>query len=356
MSPRRDPDEDLLKDDDDDDEILGDVPHASASRWRHEESSAYHRAAGRHAPTARDAASHGGRVNELADFLNSSRISPEEARREAGVAGTAAALPKSKPVVAKKHNGDEKTAAADGEYAADGREPIAGLDSAEARKDHDGKEIVCGPLLNYRRTENGTWIGSVLVVTKGGGKTQEFMPTLELSRVATRSQEEEGAANGASTSMTSVQGICLYSDPRNTFWRFDLAAPLEATETEWAYTLPEMRSLSKTKPTRNHFFVPAADESMRIMFYSCNGFSVGTDEAAWSGLALWNDVMRRHRDAPFHVMLGGGDQIYNDGIRVAGPLRAWTDIGNPNKRREWPFPEKMRRDCDNYYRRNYIRW
>jgi len=54
--------------------------------------------------------------------------------------------------------------------------------------------------------------------------------------------------------------------------------------------------------------------------------------------------------------LGGGDQIYCDSIRVSGPLRAWTDIGNPKKRREYPFPESLRAECDNWYLKNYIRW
>lgn len=54
--------------------------------------------------------------------------------------------------------------------------------------------------------------------------------------------------------------------------------------------------------------------------------------------------------------LGGGDQIYNDGIRVNGPLRPWTDIGIPKKRRECLFPEKLRKDCDEYYVKNYLRW
>jgi hypothetical protein len=54
--------------------------------------------------------------------------------------------------------------------------------------------------------------------------------------------------------------------------------------------------------------------------------------------------------------LGGGDQIYNDGIRVNGPLRPWTNIGIPKKRRDFPFPEELRRKCDEYYVNNYIRW
>lgn len=55
-------------------------------------------------------------------------------------------------------------------------------------------------------------------------------------------------------------------------------------------------------------------------------------------------------------MIGGGDQIYNDGVRVNGPLKPWTDIGNPHKRRQFPFDNKMRADCDQYYYENYVRW
>lgn len=55
-------------------------------------------------------------------------------------------------------------------------------------------------------------------------------------------------------------------------------------------------------------------------------------------------------------MLGGGDQIYNDGVRVDGPLKPWTDISNPHKRREFPFNEELRAKCDTYYFNNYVRW
>lgn len=50
------------------------------------------------------------------------------------------------------------------------------------------------------------------------------------------------------------------------------------------------------------------------------------------------------------------DTILDDGIRVNGPLRSWTDIANPKKRRDFPFPESLRKDCDDYYVNNYIRW
>lgn len=55
-------------------------------------------------------------------------------------------------------------------------------------------------------------------------------------------------------------------------------------------------------------------------------------------------------------MIGGGDQIYNDSVRVKGPLKPWTDIGNPSKRQHFPFGNDMRAKCDQYYYENYVRW
>lgn len=55
-------------------------------------------------------------------------------------------------------------------------------------------------------------------------------------------------------------------------------------------------------------------------------------------------------------MIGGGDQIYNDSVRVSGPLQEWTSIGNPKKRRDFPFDENLREQCDKFYFENYARW
>lgn len=74
------------------------------------------------------------------------------------------------------------------------------------------------------------------------------------------------------------------------------------------------------------------------------------------GPVLWNDVLRTHQQRPFHVMIGGGDQIYNDSVRVTGPLKDWTAISNPRKRRDYPFGGQMRDQCDKYYFENYVRW
>ncbi|KAM0079336.1 hypothetical protein ACKRZS_008424 [Fusarium odoratissimum] len=319
-------------------------PYASASRWRHQESSAYAAHAsqltGDGAP--RDPQQTTGNVGELADFLNQSRMEPEDDNRD---------TEKYRPITA---------AAGDinGSVAGDNVGQSHAGQGARGENAPDGKTIVCGPLLNYRRMNEGRWYGSVLIVVEGGGKIPLDQPYLTLKQAV---QPQEGGSasqeptNGAQEEVR-VDGKCLYSDPRNTFWAFDISVPIQATEASYEYALPELRFSTEHKPRVNRFFVPAKTESMRIMFHSCNGFSVGTDEEAWSGPALWNDVARKHREIPFHVMVGGGDQIYNDGIRVDGPLRPWTDISNPKKRRDYPFPETMRAECDDYYLKNYIRW
>ncbi|KAJ0165455.1 Uncharacterized protein CTA2_11213 [Colletotrichum tanaceti] len=336
-------------------EALDDVehnPHASSNRWRHQESSAFARHAVAAHAQPRDPQERG-TTNDLASFLNRDRVEPENPN----------AAPNFKPIMI-----------AAGEAA--GQEgPRSNPTHANEQEPPDGREIICGPLLNYRRMDGDRWYGSVLIVAKGGGKTQSFAPHLVLRPADTVNgrqahaetngvdgtngavnASDSGAATGSNTNEAEIEGQCLYSDPRNTFWAFDISLPLSQAEAKWEYLIPDMRQSVSIRPDRYHFFVPAIHESMRIMFHSCNGFSVGTDEDAWSGPALWNDVNRHHKERPFHVMLGGGDQIYNDGIRVDGPLREWTEISNPKKRKQFPFPEKLRQACDDYYLKNYIRW
>ena len=229
-------------------------------------------------------------------------------------------------------------------------------------------QVICGPLINYRRMSavksSPVWHGSVLLVTKPG----THRPELSLRCVgridAGTGSETSAAYTNSNTTLPAVErlpqsrtftGEKLYEDPKGCFWRFVIDLPLQHFEAKWEYSLSGLRFGDKTGASKV-FVVPSATQSMRVMFHSCNGFSVGTDVDAWSGPALWNDVLRMHASQPFHVMIGGGDQIYNDGVRVEGPLKEWTSIGNPKKRRDFPFNEEIRQKCDVYYFGNYIKW
>lgn len=219
--------------------------------------------------------------------------------------------------------------------------------------------VICGPLINYKYMELNSnspiWQGSVLIVTSPG----QQQPRLHLRQAGPVSHASNGVQNGnrLDGQGTVYDGIKLYEDPDKTFWRFSLTVPIETFEARWEYTIAGFNYVTGD-PVKApwSFVVPAVHESMRIMFHSCNGFSVGTDTESWAGPAVWNEVLRIHEIRPFHVMIGGGDQIYNDGVRVDGPLRPWTDIANPVSRRHHDFSEKMRADCDEYYYKNYVRW
>jgi hypothetical protein len=348
-----------------------DDDHSSDNRWRHQESSSFarHAALGSAPKKVREADSHND-VSDLTDFLNKSRIEPS---------GAGAATGTHKAIVIDRHKAGDGGV---GVQSATGLSLDGNIDVADAVRT-DGREVRCGPLINYRRMEGLTWFGSVLIVTKGGIQEGDFEPGLRLRRAESISNGASGLGhtlrsidvNGVDGDANSseprserpittesdteikVKGVKLYSDLQNVFWRFHIQVEMQEAETHWEYEIPGLRFPPTTKKTdKQSFFVPARNESMRVMFHSCNGFSVGTDEAAWSGPALWNDVIRVHKTFPLHVMVGGGDQIYNDGIRVNGPLQPWSAMPNPKKRRDFKFPEALRKDCDDYYAANYIRW
>lgn len=211
-------------------------------------------------------------------------------------------------------------------------------------------DIICGPLINYRHlseesSSSPRWHGSVLIVTP----PTQSQPDLILKCVGPVKQQDREQSPEQDR---RFPGEKLLQDPNKAFFRFLIDLPVQDFEANWQYAFTQ----SSNAPPKV-FAVPSKQQSMRILFHSCNGFSVGTDEDAWSGPALWNDVIRNHNEKPFHVMIGGGDQIYNDNVRVGdGPLKEWTDIGNPSKRGHYPFNEELRARCDKHYYDNYIRW
>jgi hypothetical protein len=220
----------------------------------------------------------------------------------------------------------------------------------------EGLDVIGGPLLNYRSTSDQQsgqpiWHGSVLIVTTPGQQN----PQLVLSPAGAIDPNVGNARFTVDAKM--FQGQKLYEDPKRAFWRFLIDLPMQQFESQWQYDIQGLVYIERQRgPKPQIFAVPSVSQSMRIMFHSCNGFSVGTDVDAWSGPALWNDVLRMHEQRPFHVMIGGGDQIYNDGVRVDGPLKPWTALHSPHHRRKFPFDEKMRADCDEYYFNNYVKW
>ena len=147
-----------------------------------------------------------------------------------------------------------------------------------------------------------------------------------------------------------VRGIRLHAERGVTFWRFNLEIELGEEQSRVAYRINNSPSIG--------FWVPARGQVMNIMYYSCNGFSLSVNPATFSGPdPLWRDVLNNHQTRPFHVMIGGGDQIYNDVVMEESPmLRAWLELKTDHDRRGTAFLPDLQEELERFYLGRYCMW
>lgn len=168
--------------------------------------------------------------------------------------------------------------------------------------------------LSYEKTsrytyidhDEGIWHGTALVVLRGD---DSHPPQLRLSGGEVEEQPNP---------------VALLSENGHTFWRWPIAVRLHDKEREVQYTISpdeggegveKQEEWERTLEGNDEaaFWVPGRDDSMRIMFYSCNGLAllpissasqVDTDFLVvcsydtdanpddFAGPALWRDVLR----------------------------------------------------------------
>lgn len=164
-----------------------------------------------------------------------------------------------------------------------------------------------------------------------------------------RTAEQDGETLGK---YQEVQAARLYADPDRdvTFWRFNIEVELTDVQQHISYRI--------NRGASSGFWVPARGQSMNIMFHSCNGFSLAVNTNQFSGPdPLWRDVLNIHQTRPFHVMLGGGDQIYNDRCTTETQLFGeWLKIRNPNHKHHAPFTNDMKEELETFYLNRYCMW
>lgn len=147
-----------------------------------------------------------------------------------------------------------------------------------------------------------------------------------------------------------IRGFRLHAERGYTFWRFNIEVELRETQQRIAYRINRGPSTG--------FWVPAKGQTMNIMFYSCNGFSLSANPDQFSGPdPMWRDVLNSHQSQPFHVMIGGGDQIYNDRcMQETKIFRDWLMIKNPLQKHNAPFTPEMQDELESYYLERYAMW
>ncbi|KAK5213232.1 hypothetical protein LTR41_000811 [Exophiala xenobiotica] len=164
-----------------------------------------------------------------------------------------------------------------------------------------------------------------------------------------KSSEADGERLGR---YSEVKGARLYADPDRdvTFWRFNLEIELVDEQQHIAYRINRGASVG--------FWVPGRGQTMNMMFHSCNGFSLSVNPNNFSGPdPLWRDVLNTHQTRPFHVMIGGGDQIYNDRVMLETQhFGEWTRMRNPAHKHHAPFTNEMKEELESFYLNRYAMW
>ncbi|KAL9607286.1 MAG: hypothetical protein Q9167_007789, partial [Letrouitia subvulpina] len=147
-----------------------------------------------------------------------------------------------------------------------------------------------------------------------------------------------------------VKGARLHAERGVTFWRFNLEVELADTQQRIGYRINNSATVG--------FWVPPKGQTMNMMFHSCNGFSMSVNPDDFSGPdPLWRDVLNNHQTRPFHVMIGGGDQIYNDRVMSETTLfQEWLNVKNPLHKHTAPFTIEMRDELEAFYLERYSMW
>lgn len=146
--------------------------------------------------------------------------------------------------------------------------------------------------------------------------------------------------------------------------------PLGPHEMKISYTVNNGQNL--------HFYVPARDQNMRwaafsvslifthlvklelISLQQCNGFSAGVNPDDFRGPGfsngydpVWTDLLAHHNKEPFHVLVGGGDQLYCDAVVREPEMQEWLQTQNATDKLNFACTPEMKLAIDRFYFNHY---
>lgn len=68
---------------------------------------------------------------------------------------------------------------------------------------------------------------------------------------------------------------------------------------------------------------------------------------------MWTDLLAKHAEKPFHALMGGGDQLYCDGVVREPELQEWVTMPKGDKKKNFPITDEMRVAIDRFYFNHY---
>ncbi|KAJ7083825.1 hypothetical protein C8R43DRAFT_320318 [Mycena crocata] len=253
---------------------------------------------------------------------------------------------------------------------------------------HPHLQFMVGPLLRYDTVENGVWYGAAMIVTADSGSVYEPHPILSFEWDPDKSIKTQNtpkqygasfdlsphpadphpsnsltglphsngkAGHGPNFESQQVPGheIWVYASNTgtSTFWRFSIEIPLGPAEMAISYCINNGQPLV--------FHVPGLNQNMRWAAYSCNGFSAGVNPDDFRGPGfnsgydpVWIDLLTKHTEKPFHALVGGGDQIYCDGLTREPELQEWIN-SKAHLRKQQKLTDEISSAIDRFYFNHY---
>lgn len=138
--------------------------------------------------------------------------------------------------------------------------------------------------------------------------------------------------------------------------------PIRLVSTEslivWRYDfdLPEDVDAYYEFGDDRHAVAADTNTDIRIAYVSCNGQEREEEDdfAQDDRNAMWRRLADEHDNAPFNLILHGGDQLYADSIVQAHPTLAnWADA-DPDKKAGFAFTDAERTAADGYLISRYL--
>jgi hypothetical protein len=179
-----------------------------------------------------------------------------------------------------------------------------------------------GPMLyaaDQRSTE--TWMFSVNLYLAGTDPTRP--PPLRLVFLDANARELPGAVLG--DAQVAADFSALKSPAAGVLWKWRVSLPRDAVPRRVAYRFVSVDGATPLEGMDDvkDVVVPERGGLPRAAFFSCNG---GGNADAWNAVSkmqhpfgCWVDMKEQHEDARggFHLLMGGGDQVYADSIWFA---------------------------------------
>lgn len=230
---------------------------------------------------------------------------------------------------------------------------VSGCDTCVEGSPIPDSGIVCGPVLRLIQADydNFVYTGSILIITKNNFDA-DIAPVVSYT-------------SGPASSDVSVKGFELTHGQFNSklfhvdqlgndstfqFYRYSIELPILEYEQMIKYSVDDEFKVNY------RFFIPSRSHNFNTIAYSCNGFSLGVDTTVFKG-SLWYDILRKHSKVRYNVMLGGGDQIYSDSIKLySEEVGKWLATSDPIKRYATKVTPEFRKEMENFYLKEYIEW